>query len=45
VGGSHVVLERYGWEDYVWAFHDREELGSRILAKIARDTGLEPEDL
>jgi len=43
--GSHRTLERYGWSDYVWAFHDDEEIGPRMLARIARQTGLEPGDL
>jgi hypothetical protein len=28
-----------------FAFHDGAELGPTILAKIAKDTGLTPEDL
>jgi predicted RNA binding protein YcfA (HicA-like mRNA interferase family) len=43
--GSHVVLEREGWPDYVFAFHDSEEMGPKMLARIARRTGLAPEDL
>ena len=43
--GSHVVLERQGWPDYVFAFHDSEEIGPKMLARIARRTGLAPEDL
>ena len=43
--GSHKVLERQDWADYVFAFHDREELGPRMLARIAKHTGLRPEDL
>jgi predicted RNA binding protein YcfA (HicA-like mRNA interferase family) len=43
--GSHRVLERPGWDDFVFAFHDREEIGPRMLARIARRTGLRPEDL
>ncbi len=43
--GSNRVLEREDWPDYVFAFHDREELGSRMLARIARHTGLTPDDL
>lgn len=42
--GSHRVLSREGWRDFVFAFHDSEELGPRILARLARDTGLRPED-
>jgi predicted RNA binding protein YcfA (HicA-like mRNA interferase family) len=44
-GTSHKILERDGWPDYTFAYHDREELGTRILAKIAKRTGLRPEDL
>jgi predicted RNA binding protein YcfA (HicA-like mRNA interferase family) len=43
--GSHRILERIGWDDYVFAFHDDEELGPRMLARIARRTGLQPGDL
>ena len=43
--GSHRVLSREGWADFVFAFHDREEIGPRMLARIARRTGLRPEDL
>jgi len=43
--GSHRVLARPGWPDYVFAFHDREEIGPRMLARVARRTGLRPEDL
>jgi len=43
--GSHRTLARRGWPDVVFAFHDREEIGPRMLARIARRTGLKPEDL
>ena len=43
--GSHRVLAREGWPDYVFAFHDREELGPRMLARIAKHTGLKPTHL
>jgi predicted RNA binding protein YcfA (HicA-like mRNA interferase family) len=43
--GSHRVLARSGRPDIVFAFHDNEELGPRMLARIARDSGLRPEDL
>jgi predicted RNA binding protein YcfA (HicA-like mRNA interferase family) len=43
--GSHRVLERDGWADYVFAFHDREEIGPKMLARIAKHTGLSPSDL
>ena len=31
--------------DFVFAFHDQEELGPRMLARIAKRTGLSLEDL
>jgi predicted RNA binding protein YcfA (HicA-like mRNA interferase family) len=43
--GSHKVLARAGWPDVVFAFHDGEEIGPRMLARVARQTGLRPEDL
>jgi len=43
--GSHRVLSRPGWSDCVFAFHEREEIGPRMLARIAKRTGLRPEDL
>ena len=43
--GSHKVLARDGWPDYVFPFHDNEEIGPRMLARIARHTGLTPDDL
>jgi len=42
---SHRTLQRPGWPDVVFAFHDREEIGPRMLARIAKQTGLKPEDL
>ena len=44
-GTSHRVLGRPGWPDFTFAFHDREEIGPRMLARIAKHTGLTPEDL
>jgi predicted RNA binding protein YcfA (HicA-like mRNA interferase family) len=43
--GSHRVLERPGFPDFVFAFHDNEEIGPRMLARIAKYTGLTPRDL
>ena len=43
--GSHRTLCREGWPDYVFAFHDGEEIGPRVLAKVAKYTGLQPGDL
>jgi predicted RNA binding protein YcfA (HicA-like mRNA interferase family) len=43
--GSHRTLERPGWPDVVFAFHDDDEIGPRMLARIAKHTGLRPEDL
>ena len=43
--GSHRTLRRDGWPDFVFAFHDGEEIGPRMLVRIARHTGLKPDDL
>ncbi len=43
--GSHKTLARNGWPDYVFAFHDGDEIGPKMLARIAKHTGLAPNDL
>ena len=43
--GSHRTLSRSGWPDFVFAFHDNEEIGPKMLARISKHTGLKPEDL
>ncbi len=43
--GSHRTLARAGWPDFVFAFHDQDEIGPKMLARIARHTGLTPGDL
>ncbi len=43
--GSHKTLMREGWPDVVFAFHDGEEIGPKMLARLARHTGLTPTDL
>ena len=42
--GSHRTLSRSGWPDYTFAFHNTEEIGPRMLARVAKHTGLKPED-
>ena len=44
-GSSHVQLERPGYPEYTWAWHDSVEIGPVALKKIAKYTGLKPEDL
>jgi predicted RNA binding protein YcfA (HicA-like mRNA interferase family) len=43
--GSHRTLARAGWPDLVFAFHENEEIGPKMLARIAKHSGLTPEDL
>jgi predicted RNA binding protein YcfA (HicA-like mRNA interferase family) len=43
--GSHRTLSRAGWPDLVFAFHDVDEIGPKMLARIAKHSGLSPEDL
>ncbi len=42
---SHRTLAREGWPDVVFAFHDGDEIGPKMLARIAKTTGLKPEDI
>jgi predicted RNA binding protein YcfA (HicA-like mRNA interferase family) len=43
--GSHRILIRKEWREYPFSLHDSEEIGPDMLAKIAKRTGLRPEDL
>lgn len=43
--GSHRTLMREGWDDYVFAFHDGDEIGPVMISRVAKKTGLKPEDL
>lgn len=41
--GSHRILAKPGKPDFTFAFHEREEIGPRMLSRIAKHTGLTPE--
>ncbi len=43
--GSHKILTRQNWPDVVFAFHDNEEIGPKMLARLAKVTGLKLENL
>ena len=43
--GSHRFLKNVEGETYVFAFHDKDEIGPKMLARIGKGTGLTPEDL
>jgi len=43
--GSHRLLAKDGWPDYEFASHDGAEVGPKMLARVAKHTGLKPEDL
>lgn len=43
--GSHKVLSHPKHPDFVFAFHDGVEIGPKMLARIAKHTGLKPQDL
>ena len=43
--GSHRVLKKPGSPDFVFAFHDRDEISPKMLSRIAKHTGLKPEEL
>ena len=44
-GTSYRILARSDWPDFVFAFHDGAEIGPKMLARVARRTGLTPNDL
>jgi predicted RNA binding protein YcfA (HicA-like mRNA interferase family) len=43
--GSHRTLARSGYPDYTFAFHDDDEIGPKMMARMAKHTGLQPDDL
>jgi predicted RNA binding protein YcfA (HicA-like mRNA interferase family) len=43
--GSHRILSKTNFPYFTFAFHDREEIGPKMLARISKHTGLKPEDL
>ncbi len=43
--GSHKTLARVGWPNFVFAFHESDEIGPRMLVRIAKHTGLTPDDM
>lgn len=42
--GSHKTLTKVGNPDFVFAFHDSDEIGPKMLSRVAKATGLRPED-
>ncbi len=45
ISGSHKILEHPNYNNFVFAFHDNEEIGQKMLSRISKHTGLMPEDL
>lgn len=43
--GSHKVLEREGYPNYIFSFGDSDEIGPKMLSRIGKATGLTPDDL
>jgi predicted RNA binding protein YcfA (HicA-like mRNA interferase family) len=45
--GSHIKLKHkdFPYPTYIWSYGDSDELGSKILSRIAKHTGLTPKDL
>jgi hypothetical protein len=38
-------MQKAGFADFTFAFHDGDEIGPHMLARIGRVTGLRPDDL
>lgn len=43
--GSHKIMEHADWPGYVFAFHEGQEIGAKMMSRIAKKTGLKVEDL
>jgi predicted RNA binding protein YcfA (HicA-like mRNA interferase family) len=43
--GSHRILAKRGKRDFTFAFHEKEEIGPKMLSRIAKNTGLTPDRL
>jgi predicted RNA binding protein YcfA (HicA-like mRNA interferase family) len=43
--GSHRILSKRGKSDITFAFHQKEEIGPKMLSRIAKHSGLTPKDL
>jgi len=43
--GSHRILARTGYPNYTFAFHDKDEIGPKMLSRVAKHTGLQSKDL
>ncbi|MGA8025971.1 MAG: type II toxin-antitoxin system HicA family toxin [Bryobacteraceae bacterium] len=44
-GSSHRQMVHSEWGEATWAFHDNEEIGPKMLARIAKTFHLRPSDL
>ena len=44
-GRSHKKLIHPSLPNYTWSFADSDEVGPRMMARIAKHTGLKPSDL
>jgi len=38
-------MSKTGYPDFTFAFHDKEEIGPKMLSRIAKHTDLTPNDL
>jgi predicted RNA binding protein YcfA (HicA-like mRNA interferase family) len=45
VSGFHRTLSKPGMDDFVFAFHDKDEIGPAMVARTAKHTGITPGDL
>jgi len=43
--GLHRIMSKTGYPDFTFAFHDKEEIGPKMLSRIAKHTDLTPNDL
>lgn len=44
-GSSHIQMVHPKYPEATWAFHDGEEIGPKMMARIAKVFHFRPEDL
>ncbi len=45
IGSSHKQMTHPEWGQATWAFHDGEEIGPKMLARLAKVYRFRPSDL
>jgi predicted RNA binding protein YcfA (HicA-like mRNA interferase family) len=44
-GGSHKQMPHPTWREATWSFHDSEEIGPKMMARLAKAFHFDREDI